>query len=316
MSDAPDSPLQAARSLVGTLRSQADGEIAQRLEALDRLLASAQQRGEGQDAAELRARLAEEIATNAKFVSVMVHEIRVPMTSIRGYSDMLAKNVVGELNDMQRQFAETIRSNVIRMEHLVSDVSDISKIHSGRIRLEPKMDMYKNIAMQVEKETAELAAEHNHTLVFETPDGLPILNLDSERLIQALKKLVVNAIQYTPDGGTITVRAEPDDGKLKVSVIDTGIGMTAEELTHVGELFWRSESEHVRSFRGHGLGLPIAIGFIELMGGAFFFEVNRAKAASLGLPSRRRADRSRPADRLIKNRHGAAPMPVFDRFRL
>lgn len=282
MSDAPDSPLQAARSLVGTLRSQADGEIAQRLEALDRLLASAQQRGEGQDAAELRARLAEEIATNAKFVSVMVHEIRVPMTSIRGYSDMLAKNVVGELNDMQRQFAETIRSNVIRMEHLVSDVSDISKIHSGRIRLEPKMDMYKNIAMQVEKETAELAAEHNHTLVFETPDGLPILNLDSERLIQALKKLVVNAIQYTPDGGTITVRAEPDDGKLKVSVIDTGIGMTAEELTHVGELFWRSESEHVRSFRGHGLGLPIAIGFIELMGGAFFFESEPGKGSVFG----------------------------------
>lgn len=282
MSDAPDSPLQAARSLVGTLRSQADGEIAQRLEALDRLLASAQQRGEGQDAAELRARLAEEIATNAKFVSVMVHEIRVPMTSIRGYSDMLAKNVVGELNDMQRQFAETIRSNVIRMEHLVSDVSDISKIHSGRIRLEPKMDMYKNIAMQVEKETAELAAEHNHTLVFETPDGLPILNLDSERLIQVLKKLVVNAIQYTPDGGTITVRAEPDDGKLKVSVIDTGIGMTAEELTHVGELFWRSESEHVRSFRGHGLGLPIAIGFIELMGGAFFFESEPGKGSVFG----------------------------------
>lgn len=282
MSDAPDSPLQAARSLVGTLRSQADGEIAQRLEALDRLLASAQQRGEGQNAAELRARLAEEIATNAKFVSVMVHEIRVPMTSIRGYSDMLAKNVVGELNDMQRQFAETIRSNVIRMEHLVSDVSDISKIHSGRIRLEPKMDMYKNIAMQVEKETAELAAEHNHTLVFETPDGLPILNLDSERLIQALKKLVVNAIQYTPDGGTITVRAEPDDGKLKVSVIDTGIGMTAEELTHVGELFWRSESEHVRSFRGHGLGLPIAIGFIELMGGAFFFESEPGKGSVFG----------------------------------
>ena len=235
MSDAPDTPLQAARSLVGALRDQANGTLAQQLDALAGLLESAQQRGEGQDAAELRARLAEEIATNAKFVSVMVHEIRVPMTSIRGYSDMLAKNVVGELNDMQRQFAETICSNVIRMEHLVTDISDISKIHSGRIRLDPKMDTYKNIAMQVQKDTAELAQEHNHTLVFDTPDGLPILNLDSERLAQVIKKLVVNALQYTPDGGTITVRAEPVDGRLKVSVIDTGIGMSEEELTHVGE---------------------------------------------------------------------------------
>ncbi len=282
MSDAPETPLQAARSLVGTLRDQADGELAQQLDVLAGLLESAQQRGQGQDAAELRERLAEEIATNAKFVSVMVHEIRIPMTSIRGYSDMLAKNVVGELNDMQRQFADTIRSNVIRMEHLVADVSDISKIHSGRIRLEPKMDMYKNIAMQVEKDTAELAAEHNHTLVFDTPDGLPILNLDSERLVQALKKLVVNAIQYTPDGGTITVRAEPAAGRLKVSVIDTGIGMSADELTHVGELFWRSESEHVRSFKGHGLGLPIAMGFIKLMDGAFFFESEPGKGSTFG----------------------------------
>jgi signal transduction histidine kinase len=213
---------------------------------------------------------------------VMVHEIRVPITSIRGYSDMLAKNVVGELNDMQRQFAETICSNVIRMEHLVTDISDISKIHSGRIRLDPKMDTYKNIAMQVQKDTAELAQEHNHTLVFDTPDGLPLLNLDSERLVQVIKKLVVNALQYTPDGGTITVRAEPADGRLKVSVIDTGIGMSEEELTHVGERFWRSENEHVRSFKGHGLGLPIAMGFIKLMGGAFFFESAPDKGSTFG----------------------------------
>jgi signal transduction histidine kinase len=183
---------------------------------------------------------------------------------------------------MQTQFVETIRSNVIRMEHLVTDISDISKLKSGRMRFESKMDMYKNIAMQAEKANAELAAQHKHTLTFETPDGLPLLNLDSARLAQALNKLIVNALQYTPDGGQIMVRAERVDGKLKVSVIDSGVGMTSEEQTHIGELFWRADNEHVRTFKGHGLGLPIAIGFVQQLGGEFFYKSEPGKGSTFG----------------------------------
>jgi signal transduction histidine kinase len=282
MSDTQHNPLEAARQLIGELSRQVDGDLRKQLGEVDQLLADAQQRGEDQDAEALRQRIEEMIATNAQFISVMVHEIRVPMTSIRGYADMLSKNVVGQLNDMQMQFVETIRSNVIRMEHLVTDISDISKLKSGRMRFEAKMDMYKNIAMQVQKNHTDLAAQHNHTLTFETPDGLPLLNLDSARLTQALNKLIINALQYTPDGGQITVRAERVDGKLKVSVIDNGIGMTPEEQAHIGELFWRADSDQVRSFKGHGLGLPIAIGFIEQIGGEFFYESEPGKGSVFG----------------------------------
>ncbi len=275
-------PLEQARDIVKTLRQQVSGELVEQVEALDHALATAARRGDGEDAETLRARIDELNRLNAQFVSVMVHEIRVPMTSIKGYSDMLAKNVVGELNEMQAQFVETIRSNVSRMERLVADISDISKLRSGRIRLEPKMELYKNIVMQVEKNTAELAAKHNHTLVFDTPSGLPLLNADGERLAQALTKLVTNALQYTPEGGEIVVRAEDVNGKLKVSVIDNGVGMTPEEQAHVGELFWRADNEHVRSFKGHGLGLPLAIGFVELMGGTFFFESEAGKGSTFG----------------------------------
>jgi signal transduction histidine kinase len=282
MSDVQQNPLEAARQLVGVLRQQADGDLKDKLAELDELLAAAQQRGAGQDADTLRQQMEDMIATNAQFNSVMVHEIRVPMTSIRGYADMLSKNVVGELNDMQMQFVETIRSNVIRMEHLVSDISDVSKLNAGRMRFDAKMDMYKNIAMQAEKANADLAAAHNHTFTFETPDGLPLLNLDSPRLTQALNKLIVNALQYTPDGGQITVRAENANGKLKVSVIDSGVGMSADELTHVGELFWRADNDLVRSFKGHGLGLPIAMGFVEQLGGEFFFQSEPDKGSTFG----------------------------------
>lgn len=282
MTDAHTSPLELALELVGKLRQGADSELEKQLQEVARLLAEAEQRGEGDDAGQLRAEIDELVAQNARFVSVMVHEIRVPMTSIRGYADMLAKNVVGELNEMQQQFVETIRSNVIRMEHLVTDISDMSKLTSGRIRLEPKMDTYKNVAMIVEKDVAALAAQHNHTLTFETPDGLPILNTDGVRLAQAIEKLVVNALQYTPDGGQITVKAENVNGKLKVSVIDTGVGMSEEELAHVGELFWRADNDHVRSFKGHGLGLPIAINLVKLMGGEFFFESAPDEGSTFG----------------------------------
>ncbi len=282
MSEVQANPLEAARKLTAELRQQAGGDLQIKLGELERLLEAAQRRGEGQDASTLRQQIDEMITTNAQFNSVMVHEIRVPMTSIRGYADMLSKNVVGELNEMQQQFVETIRSNVIRMEHLVTDISDISKIRSGRIRYDAKMDFYKNIAMQAEKTHAELAAQHKHTLTFETPDGLPVLNLDSARLTQALNKLIHNALQYTPDGGQVTVRAERVDSKLKVTVIDNGVGMSPDEQTHIGEVFWRADNEHVRSFKGHGLGLPIAMGFVQQMGGEFFFMSETGKGSQCG----------------------------------
>ena len=268
MSDVRPNALAEAREKVRALRAAAPVELQTALDDLARTLEAAARRGEGEHAEALRQRLDALIEESARFASLMVHEIRIPMTSVKGYSDMLAKNIAGELNEMQAQFVETIRANVSHMEQLVSDISDMSKLRSGRLRLEPKLDLYKNIAMQVEKAAAPLAAERGHTLVFDTPASLPLLNLDGERLAQALTKLVVNALRYTPEGGTITVRAEGVEGRLRVSVIDTGIGLSEEEQGHVGELFWRGESEHVRSFKGHGLGLPIAKAPLELRGAA------------------------------------------------
>jgi len=288
MSDAQSKgPLDEARERVQRLRAKADPAQQAELDAILELLDRAARRGEGEDAEALRARLDEVIQTTARFTSLMVHEIRIPLTSIKGYTDMLAKHIAGPLNEMQQQFADTIRSNVGRMEALVTDVSDASKLYAGRIRLDPKLDLYKNIAQQVQKDLAERAAERQQTLIFETPNGLPLLNVDGERLALVLRKLVANAIQYTPEGGQITVRAEAVDGRLKVSVIDTGIGISAEDQAHIGERFWRSEDERVREVKGHGLGLAIAMGLIELMGGEFFFssELNKGSTFGFVLPA-------------------------------
>lgn len=203
----------------------------------------------------------------AEFMSTAIHELRIPMTSIRGYADMLNTPSLGELNEMQRQFLATIRTNARRMEGLMQDVSDISKIRGGTLKINDKMDMFKNIAMHVEKAMQPVADELQRSLVVEVPQGMPILNTDGELLAKALNKIVENGLRYAEDGAQVTVTAEADGSDLRILVQDTGIGMTDETLAHLGELYFRADDDRVRAHKGSGLGLPIAFGIIGLLGG-------------------------------------------------
>ncbi len=214
----------------------------------------------------------------AAFVSHAVHELRTPMTSIRGYSDMLR---MGKLDDMQKQFVETIRTNSRRMESLLTDVSDISKLKAGVLRTNLKMDMFKNIAMMVEKQAQPLAEELGRTLTFDIPQGLPILNIDGELLAKALYKLVENGLRYSgqpaadgaaPKSGEVIVRGLGEGSKLVVTVTDNGIGMTPDELNQLGTIYFRAENEYVRGYKGSGLGIPVAYGIIHLLGGTITVE--------------------------------------------
>lgn len=204
----------------------------------------------------------------AAFISTAVHELRIPMTSIRGYADMLNAPNMGELNPMQRQFLDVIRANARRMEGLLTDVSDLSKLRGGTLRVSPKLDTFKNIALRVENAMQPLAAELGRTLTFDIPQGLPLLNLDGDLLAKALNKLVENALRYTRDDGQVTLRASGADDQLQVQVIDNGIGMTPDELAQLGTPYFRSDNEYVRSYKGSGLGIPIAYGIIALLGGS------------------------------------------------
>ncbi len=218
----------------------------------------------------------------SQFISVAVHEMRIPLTSIRGYSDMLAKGVLGELNPQQMQFMDTVRSNVLRMDRLIADFNDIAKIRAGRLHLEPKMDMPKNILLGAEKATRPLAEEKQIALTFVVPDGLPLLNVDSGRVTQALRNLIENAIAYSPEGSAVTVTASDDGGRFRVAVEDHGVGMTAEDQAHLGEPFWRSEHEVVRSVKGHGLGYAVAKGLIEAQGGGMFYQTVFEQGSTFG----------------------------------
>lgn len=203
----------------------------------------------------------------AYFIGHAIHELRTPMTSIRGYADML--NSMGSLTDMQKQFLDTIRVNSRRMEALMQDVADVNKLRHSTLKTAVKMDMFKNIALMTEKAMASTAQQLGRTLTFDIPQGLPILNTDGEMIAKALNKLVENALRYQDHetGGEVTVAARAEGNTLVVTITDTGIGMTPEELAQLGTIYFRSENDIVRNYKGSGLGVPVAYGIIDLLGG-------------------------------------------------
>jgi signal transduction histidine kinase len=263
--------IEAIREALNKATSEVSGNASAATEA------SAE--GSGDDA--VRAALREQ----ALFFGHAIHELRTPMTSIRGYSDMMIG--MGGLTDMQKQFMDTVRTNTRRLESLMQDVSDINKIRAGTLKLSPKMELFRNIAQQTEKAMQPTAEQLKRTLVIDVPQGLPLLNLDGDILTRALNKLVENGLRYHEgEGGTCTLRASADGNTVVVTISDDGTGITPEDFQRLGEVYFRSESEMVRSYKGSGLGVAVAQGLVAALGGTVTFESEPGKGttATIRLP--------------------------------
>lgn len=202
----------------------------------------------------------------SEFISVVTHELRLPMTSIRGYADMLRMS--DNLNEQQHKFLSIIRSNVDRMSVQVSDLSDIARIEAGRLRLEPDEEF--NLKDGILRVIAGIQAEidrRGHHLTLDIPANLPTVRADPDRAEQILINLISNAYKYTPDGGTVTVRTRQIGSMVQCDVTDSGVGMSADDLKMLFTKFWRADNRHVRDQPGTGLGLTIVKNLVELQGG-------------------------------------------------
>jgi signal transduction histidine kinase len=202
-----------------------------------------------------------------RFVSVVTHELRIPMTSIKGYTDLLRGGMVGPVNEMQTNFLDVIRNNVERMSVLVSDLSDISHIETGRMKLTlSTVNLGENVK-QVLQTIQPKIEEKQQILTVELPDNLPRINADPNRLAQVLTNLVSNANKYTDPEGKIDLRARLEGDFIRVEVSDTGLGISDEDLKHLFTQFFRSDDPIVREQQGWGLGLNVTQKLVELMGG-------------------------------------------------
>ncbi len=215
-----------------------------------------------------------------QFISTVAHELKNPMTSIRGYTDLLKGGQVGEVTDMQVQFLGTIRSNVDRMTRLVSDLSDMARIETGHMRLEMSPISVKDVIDDTVRGMQSQIEEKNQTLNLDVPEDLPKIFADQTRMIQVMTNLVSNAYKYTPEGGEIWVGAaleteETDtNGKREIVhhwVKDTGIGMDEEELGNLFQKFYRTQRGKGMA-QGTGLGLNITKNLVESHGGRIWVE--------------------------------------------
>lgn len=202
-----------------------------------------------------------------RFVSVVTHELRIPMTSIKGYTDLLRGKMVGPLTDMQANFLEVIRNNVERMSVLVSDLSDISHIETGKMKLSlAAVDLGENVN-QVLLTVRPKIDEKKQALTVTIPEGLPMVNADPNRLAQVLTNLVSNASKYTDPEGKIDLCVRLEGDFIHVEVTDTGLGISPEDQIRLFTQFFRSDDPLVREQQGWGLGLNVTQRLVELMGG-------------------------------------------------
>lgn len=210
----------------------------------------------------------------SEFVATVSHELRTPMTAIKGYVDILTMGAAGALNENQMHFLEVVRNNIERLNTLVSDLLDISRIESGRVELASQPVNINQIAEDVITEVLRRsqAEDKRIAISIDTQKSVPLVLGDSDRIRQILSNLVNNAYNYTPEAGTIRVFIHQAGDDIQIDVQDTGVGIAPDHQERVFERFFRGENPLVLATPGTGLGLPIVRQLVEMHRGRIWME--------------------------------------------
>jgi len=191
----------------------------------------------------------------SEFVATVSHDLRSPLTLMRGYATML--EMVGELNEQQQGYVRKIISGVENMSRLVNNLLDLGRIEIG-VGLQVEHVTVLDIIERVTSALQLQASQKNISLTVELPKDMPhAVEADQALLHQAVYNLVENAIKYTPDEGRVTIRTLSQPGYLIFAVEDSGLGISTEDLPHLFEKFYRGKQRETRSQPGSGLGLAI-----------------------------------------------------------
>ncbi len=194
------------------------------------------------------------------FTNMISHELRTPLTSIRAAVDNFIRGALGEVTRKQKKFLELIVRNVDRQQHLVDDLLDLAKFEAGQMDLRLEITNVKRIAANSVEQYSLAFKDKGVELVLES-DGTnfkPVM-ADAALFSQAIENLLSNALKFTEAGGKVTVRVENDlsDGLLRLTVKDTGIGITTDKLESVFDKYTQADSGRQRRYSGTGLGLAI-----------------------------------------------------------
>ncbi|HET7699992.1 MAG TPA: ATP-binding protein [Candidatus Limnocylindria bacterium] len=218
-----------------------------------------------------------------EFVSVASHELRTPLTSIRGALGLIAGGVFGTLPAEADELVRTALRNAERLGRLVNDLLDLDRMRSGATELQRQEVDIAGIARQAVEVMRPMADAAGVGLELEMTSC--VLPLDADRMLQTLTNLVSNAIKFSPAGGTITIRSERSESEVRVSVIDQGRGIPAEQLGLIFERFHQVRAADSSRSGGTGLGLAISREIVAQHGGRIWAESEgRGSTFTIALP--------------------------------
>lgn len=242
-----------------------------------------------------------ELANRAKteFLANMSHELRTPLNSIIGFSDILMDETFGALNVPQyREYVADINDAGKHLLQLINDLLDLARIERGRMQLnEHRLDLGL-VINSCHRLVRERAFEAGVSLMVDCPSDLPPLLADELRIKQALVNLLSNAIKFTEQGGAVSVVArQTDDGSVRLTVADTGIGISSEDIAVALSEFGQVDGTLTRKQEGTGLGLALSRKLIELHGGRLEMESEVGKGTSVHLVF--------PAERSLRLTHAS-----------
>ena len=218
------------------------------------------------------ARLQELDRMKADFFASMSHELRTPLTSIKEGTGLLLDGVGGETTEKQRKLLAILAEESNRLINVVNSLLDLSKMEAGMMTYDFESGNVDPLIRRALAEMAPLIEAKQITLESKVEAPLPPVRIDPERILQVLRNLLGNAVKFTPKGGQVSVLAKPVNGKLEVSVKDSGPGIPAESLISIFEKFSQGSHKGSHTRQGTGLGLAIAKSIISSHGGRIWAE--------------------------------------------
>ena len=230
------------------------------------------------------------------FVSVVSHELRTPLTAIKGYTQHLVRRMerrlrrarttpenTTPLNELPESYdlrsLNIVQSQTEHLERLVNDLLDLSQVQWGKLNL--RYETFYLADILTESVHSAQASAELHTLYLDIQAQETAITADRMRVKQVIGNILDNAIKYSPHGGKVTVRLEERDSEYLISIIDEGIGVSAEQFDHIFERFYRVHNTTSQLYSGIGLGLYVAKAIIDRHGGQIWFTNNQSNGSTL-----------------------------------
>jgi signal transduction histidine kinase len=223
-------------------------------------------------AADLQARataLAESDRARRQLLADVSHELMTPLSAIRGYVETLGMPEVTLDEDTRRRYLDIAHQETHKLEAIIGDLLDLARLEGGGDTLEHEETLVDDLFRRVADRHRPTLCERRIRLETGVADGTPLIWVDPDRLEQALQNVAANAIRHTPDGGTVTLRAEPAGDRVRITVTDTGPGIPPEHLPHIFDRFYKADAARAGTSgpSGSGLGLSIVRAIVVRHGG-------------------------------------------------